>query len=306
MGTPDFGVPALEKLIEGPDIIVAVVTQPDRRKGRGRKLSPPPVKMVAEKHQIPVLQPTKIKTEEFLTTLKNYRPDLIVVAAYGRILPTSILELPSLGCINIHGSLLPRHRGSAPIQWTIIKGDQEAGVTIMKIAEEMDTGDILLSESVDVAEDDTAGSLFIKLAKLGSTALARALDLLREQRLPSTTQDHSLATMAPPLKKKDGNIDWTCTANELHCLIRGLDPWPTAYSFLNGKRIKLFSPQVVYKDSDHPPGTILIADNQGFLVATGENCLLVREVQPEGKKRMKAESFICGHPIDSGTKFSTQ
>ena len=306
MGTPDFAVPPLKKLIDGPDTIVAVVTQPDRRKGRGRQLSPPPVKMIAQKHRIPVLQPTKIKTDEFLADLGSYQPDLIVVAAYGRILPASILDLPPLGCINIHGSLLPRHRGAAPIQWTVIKGDKLAGVTIMNMDEKMDTGDILLTESIEVREDDTAGSLFIKLADLGGTTLIKALDLLREDRLTPVKQDHSQATMAPPLKKEDGCIDWNLTAEQLHCLIRGLDPWPMAYSFLNGKRIKLFSPEVVFKDSDHPPGTILMGDKQGILVATGENCLLISEVQPEGKKRMSVEAFICGHPIEAGSRFHTQ
>ncbi len=306
MGTPDFAVPTLEKLIEGPDDVVAVVTQPDRTKGRGRKLSSPPVKKAAQAHHIPVLQPTKIKTDEFLSLLKSYQPDLIVVAAYGRILPSSILQLPPLGCINVHGSLLPRHRGAAPIQWAVIKGDKRAGVTIMNMDEGMDTGDILLPESIEVSEDDTAGSLFIKLSELGGVALLKALELLREGQLIPTKQDHSLATMAPPLKKDDGRIDWNLSAQELHGLIRGLDPWPIAFSFLNGKRIKLFSPEVMYKDCDHPPGTVLMSSKQGILIATGENCLLVREVQPEGKKRMSTEAFICGHPIEPGTVFSRE
>lgn len=305
MGTPDFAVPPLEKLIDGPDDIVAVITQPDRKKGRGRKVSSPPVKTVAQKHHIPVLQPTKIKTDEFLASLKSYQPDIIVVAAYGRILPASILELPPLGCINIHGSLLPRHRGAAPIQWTIIKGDKQAGVTIMKIDEEMDTGDILLPASIEVKEEDTAGSLFVKLSELGGVTLIKALDLLRQEKMTPIKQDHSLATMAPPLTKEDGCINWSLTAKELHCLIRGLDPWPMAYSVLHGKRIKLFSPEVVYKDSDLPPGTILMSNKQGILVATGDNCLLIHEVQPEGKKRMRVEAFICGHPIDGGSRFYT-
>ena len=304
MGTPDFAVPALKKLLAGPDDIVAVVTQPDRNRGRGRKLSPSPVKVVAQQHNLPILQPIKIRTVEFLASLKSYRPDLIVVAAYGRILPSSILNLPPLGCINIHGSLLPRHRGAAPIQWAVIKGDRVIGVTIMNVDEEMDTGDILLPKSMEMAEDDTAGSLFAKLAELGGNALIEALELLRQEKLTAKQQDHSAATMAPPLNKEDGLLDWGLSAQELHCLIRGLDPWPTAFTFLDGKRLRLFSPEIIYKDSKLSPGTILMANKQGILVATGENCLLIREVQPDGKKRMTAGSFICGHKIDPGALFT--
>ncbi len=306
MGTPDFSVPTLKKLIAGPDDIVAVVTQPDRKKGRGRKVSAPPVKVVAQKHQIPVLQPTKIKTDEFLASLKSYQPDLIVVAAYGRILPKSILQLPPMGCINVHGSLLPRHRGAAPIQWAVIRGDKRVGVTIMNMDVGMDTGDILQPASIEVKQDDTAGSLFFKLAELGGDTLVKTLDLLRQKKLAPQKQDHSAATMAPPLNKGDGCVDWNMAAGELHCLIRGLDPWPMAYSFLNGKRIRLFSPEVIYKDSDQPAGTILMGNKQGILVAAGDNCLLIREVQPEGKKRMSAEAFVCGHPIEAGTLFTRE
>jgi len=306
MGTPDFAVPALTRLLAGPDRVVAVVTQPDRKKGRGRKLSPPPIKTMALEHGIPVLQPTKIKTDDFLTMLKSYKADLIVVAAYGRILPPSILDLPPLGCINIHGSLLPRHRGAAPIQWAILKGDQQAGVTIMRIEEEMDTGDILLPAAIEIAGDETAGSLFTKLSELGGKTLMEALDLLRQGKLTPTPQDHGLATMAPPLKKEDGKIDWTRPAIELHRLIRGLDPWPMASSFLKGKRTRLFSPEVIYKDTDLAPGTILSGTRQGLLVATGENCLLIRELQPEGKKRMAAKAFLCGHPFRPGDAFTRE
>lgn len=304
MGTPDFAIPSLEKLIHGPDDIVAVVTQPDRKKGRGRKLMAPPVKLLAEKHAIPVLQPTKIKTDTFVKELAGYNPDLIIVTAYGRILPSSILELPPFGCLNIHGSLLPRHRGAAPIQWAIIKGDKQAGVTIMKMDEGMDTGDILLQTSIDVANDDTAGSLFTKLSELGGNTLTKALDLLREGKLSPQVQDHSLATSAPPLKKGDGCINWNRPAQELYNLVRGLDPWPMAYSFLHGKRIRLFSPEVIYTDSDQPAGTIIKSDREGVLVATGENCLLIKELQPEGKKRMSTHAFLCGQPLESDSRFA--
>ena len=306
MGTPDFAVPALHQLLNGPDKVMAVVTQPDRPKGRGKKLSSPPIKVVAEQAGIPVLQPTKIRTEEFAATLKGYNPDLIVVAAYGRILPASILELPRLGCINIHGSLLPRHRGAAPIQWAIIKGDEKAGVTIMQMDVGMDTGDILLPAAISVHEDETAGSLFGRLAELGGTTLTQALDLLRQDKLPPTQQDHSLATAAPPLTKEDGCLDWNRPASELHCLIRGLDPWPAAYSFIDGQRFRFFAPEVIHRPCQQPAGTLILADHQGLLIATAHNCLLIKEIQPEGKKRMKVEAYLCGHPLASGIRLTRE
>jgi methionyl-tRNA formyltransferase len=306
MGTPDFAVPALHKLLNGPDHVVAVVTQPDRPKGRGKKLTPPPVKVAAAKAGIPVLQPTKIRTEEFLNTLRNYQPDLIIVAAYGRMLPASILELPRLGCINIHGSLLPRHRGAAPIQWAIIKSDSQAGVTIMQMDVGMDTGDILLPAAITLAEDETAGSLFNKLAELGGSTLLQALDLLRQDKLIPIRQDHSLATEAPLLTKEDGRLDWNRPAAELHCLIRGLDPWPGAYSFVDGQRFRFFAPEIVHKECRQPAGTLILADHQGLLIATAQDSLLIKEIQPEGKKRMTVEAYLCGHPLAPGLQLTRQ
>jgi methionyl-tRNA formyltransferase len=303
MGTPEFSVPALQGLIEGPDQVVAVITQPDRPKGRGKKLSPPPVKVLAESAAIPVLQPTKIKTTEFADELRSFKPDLIIVAAYGRILPPSILDLPPLGCINIHGSLLPRHRGAAPIQWAILTGDKEAGITIMQMDVGMDTGAMLFPASVPVELTETAGGLFTKLSNLGGTTLLKALDLLRQDKLPPIEQDHSLATAAPPLKKEDGSIDWDKSAWEIHCLIRGMDPWPTAYSFLDGKRFRFFSPELNDTPCKQEPGSIIQADRNGLLLATGDGTLLVREIQPEGKKRMSVEAYLCGHPLENGQQF---
>ncbi len=282
---------------------MAVVTQPDKKKGRGKKLAPTPVKIVAEEAGVPVLQPTKIKTTEFLEKLQSLQPDLIIVVAYGRILPSDILNLPPLGCINVHGSILPRHRGAAPIQWAVLKGDKEAGVTIMNMDIGMDTGDILLPAAIPVADDDTAGSLFVKLSELGAKTLITALDLLQQDKLEATPQDHDKATMAPPLKKEQGLIDWSKSAIDLHCQIRGLDPWPSAYTFLDGKRFRLFSPKVIYKSSDMPGGTILLANKEGLLIAAGENTLLIKELQPEGKKRMTVESFLCGRPLDPSNRF---
>jgi len=305
MGTPDFSIPALQALIDGPDHMVAVVTQPDRARGRSKKLLPPPVKVLSESAGIPVLQPTRIRTPEFEKKLRSFEPDLIIVAAYGRILPSSILNIPPLGCINIHGSLLPRHRGAAPIQWAVLSGDKEAGVTIMQMDVGMDTGDILLPAAIPVEDDDTAGSLFTKLSALGGTALMEALDLLRQDKLYPTKQDNSLATEAGPLKKENGAIDWTLPSSTIHCLIRGMDPWPTAYSFLDGKRFRFFSPELsdIENNSNQEAGSIIRADRNGLLLATGKGTLLVREIQPEGKKRMSVEAYLCGHSLVSGQKF---
>lgn len=304
MGTPDFAAAALQALLNGPDQVVAVVTQPDKPKGRGKKLTPPPVKVIAEASSIPVLQPMKIKTEEFRDSLRAYKPDVIVVAAYGRILPKSLLELAPHGCINIHGSLLPAYRGAAPIQWAIINGDKEAGVTIMQMDEGMDTGDMLLKASVPVTDDTTAGDLFTELAEMGGNTILKALELLKKGDLQPERQDDALATAAPMLKKGDGLVDWQKSAAEIHCLIRGLDPWPSAYCFLEGQRLRLFSPQVLHRDSDTSPGTIIKADKRGLLVATGRDCLLIREIQPEGKKRMSVESYLCGRALAEGTSLA--
>jgi methionyl-tRNA formyltransferase len=306
MGTPDFAAAILQALIDGPDEVVALVTQPDRAKGRGKKLSPPPAKVLAEAADIPVLQPSKIKTEEFRNGLLTYRPDLIVVAAYGRILPKALLELAPMGCINVHGSLLPQYRGAAPIQWSVLNGDEETGVTIIQMNEGMDTGDILLKATIKTEPDETAGSLFDKLAVLGSATLLKAIKGLQDGTLIPVAQDHVLATVAPMLKKDDGLIDWHKDAKNIECLIRGLDPWPTAYCFLNSKRLRLFGPEVLHKDSDAQPGTVLQADKRGIFVACGNNTLVIKEIQPEGKKRMPVESFLCGHPIAAGTLLNQQ
>jgi methionyl-tRNA formyltransferase len=300
MGTPEFAVPSLEALIQGPDELVAVVTQPDRPKGRSRQLIPPPVKILAQQHQIDCHQPAAIRSEEFISVLNDYGPDIIVVAAYGKILPEAILTLPRHGCINVHGSLLPRHRGAAPIQWSIIKGDPEVGVTIMQMDKGMDTGDILMKSALVPAADETAGSLFEKIARLGSQALMDTIDMIGQGGLAMMQQDDALATSAPMLKKEDGLIDWQKTAAEVDCLIRGLDPWPTAYCFLEGRKLQLFKPEVVYQSTSRRPGTLLRADREGLLIATGGSCLLIREIKAEGKRRMSVADFLNGWPLEAG------
>jgi methionyl-tRNA formyltransferase len=304
MGTPDFAVPVFNSLLTGPDQLVAVVTQPDREKGRGKKVTPPPIKVAAHRAGIPILQPTKIRTQEFRETLQGFRPDLFVVVAYGRILPLSLLELPPLGCINVHGSLLPKYRGAAPIHWAVINGETETGVTIMRMDEGMDTGDILLPAHLPIGPDETTGSLLPKLATLGATALQEALDLLRQDRLTQVPQDPTKATMAPMLTKEHGLMDWNRTAPELHCLIRGLDPWPTAYSFLAEERFRFFAPKVISYHGQSPPGTLLQADKHGLLIATGHDAILITQIQSENGKRMKVEAFLCGHSMQPGQRFT--
>jgi methionyl-tRNA formyltransferase len=304
MGTPEFAVPTLQALIDSPDEVITVICQPDRKKGRGKKLSPPPVKILAEQAGIPVLQPTAIRTDDFLETIRALRPDLIVVTAYGRILPGSLLNLPPLGTINVHGSLLPKYRGAAPIQWAVIRGESETGVTIMQMDEGMDTGDILLPVTLPIGENDTSGSLFDKLSRVGGKALVKAIGMLKEGKLVPVKQDNSLATEAPMLNKEMGHLDWNKEAHELHCLIRGLDPWPSAYGFLTEKRFRFFKPQVITGAVQEAAGTLCRADKEGILIATGRDYLLIREIQPEGKKRMTVQSCLCGMQLPVGEKFS--
>ncbi len=301
MGTPDFAAAILKGLLEGPDEVIAVVTQPDRAKGRGKKLTPPPVKILAEEAEIPVLQPEKIRTREFYNGLCSYHPDLIVVAAYGRILPVEILKLPPMGCINVHGSLLPKYRGAAPIQWAVINGEKEVGITIIQMDEGMDTGDMLLKSTLVPAADETAGSLFDKLAELGSTTLLRAVEGLKEGSIIPVEQDHEQATHAPMLKKNDGLINWDMPAEKLESFIRGMDPWPGAFCFHEGKRLRIFSPEIVHQDAIEAVGTVISADKRGMVVACGKNRLRIKEIQPEGKKRMTVEAFLCGSQLPAGT-----
>ena len=246
-----------------------------------------------------MLQPLKIRTEEFRDELAAFAPDLVVVAAYGRILPPALLSLAPMGCINVHGSLLPRHRGAAPIQWAVINGDKEVGVTIIQMDEGMDTGDILLASAIPADPEETAGSLFAKLAELGSRTLLEAIVRLKNNDLAATPQDHTLATAAPMLKKEDGIIDWNLPAEKLHCRIRGLDPWPAASCQIDGQRFRLFSPEVIHKDSRALPGTLVRAERDGLLIATGHNLLLVQG-NPAGRQKTHARFGLSLRPHTSG------
>ncbi len=306
MGTPAFAVPSLKALLDRGENVVCVVTQPDRPKGRGRKIMMPPVKELALKASIPFLQPESIRGDEFLAELRQYHPDIIGLTAYGNILPENIINLPPLGTINVHGSLLPKYRGAAPIQWALINGETETGITIMQMDKGVDTGDILLQEKLPIGPEDTAGSLSGKLAELGGKALGAALDLLRLDRLNPTQQNNNLASLAPLLNKEDGLVNWLHSAVQISCQIRGLDPWPTTYTTLSGKRLRLFSPEVADKSlclgcSISEPGIICTANRDGLLITTGDGCLLIKEIQAEGSRRMSVDAFLSGHTIQSGT-----
>jgi methionyl-tRNA formyltransferase len=304
MGTPLFALPSLQALLDGPDTVVCAVCRTDSCQGRGRKVCPPPVKTLAEQAGIPVLQPETIRSDDFLETVRAFQPDLMVVIAYGKILPGRLLRLPRLGTINVHGSLLPKYRGAAPIQRALISGETETGVTVMQMDEGIDTGDILLPARLPVSMDDTAGSLSAKLAQLGGEVLLEAIARLKEGCLPAVKQDETQASFAPMLGKEEGHLDWSRPASELHCLIRGLDPWPSAYGFIDGRRFRFFQPQVVPGEVREKPGTLCQADKNGVLVATGRDYLLIKEIQPEGKKRMCVQACICGMQLPLGEQFS--
>ena len=244
MGTPEFAVPSLQVLLGGQDPVVGVFTQPDQPSGRGMAFHAPPVKVLAEAHHVPVFQPAKLRVPGVLEQLQAWQPDLIVVAAYGRILPTTILTLPPLGCINVHASLLPKYRGAGPIQWAIANGETETGITIMQISEQMDAGDILLQKALPIAATDTGGSLHDKLARLGAEALQEAIGLLKAGQLTARQQNEAEVTSAPLIQKDDGRIDWNLEAAVIERRVRAFNPWPSAYTTLNGKLLKIFAAQV--------------------------------------------------------------
>jgi methionyl-tRNA formyltransferase len=301
MGTPEFSVPTLRALHEHEYDVAAVVTQPDRQKGRGRRLVPPPVKDVANTLGYTVFQPNRIKEPRFIEEIISLDPDLFVVVAFGHILPGSFLSIPRLGAINIHASLLPKYRGPAPIQWAIINGEKETGVTTMWMDEGMDTGDILLSARVEIGPEDTSGSLHRRLAGVGAELLIETLEKLATTILLGTPQDKSGATYAPLLKKKDGRIDWTRDARSLDAFIRGMNPWPGAFTFLSGKRLKIMRATELQGSSKEPPGTVLEGFPGDFNVATGRGILGLKEVQLESSKRLAAKDFLRGCPVQPGT-----
>lgn len=298
MGTPDFAAASLEALIDSRHEIQAVVTQPDKPKGRKGELTPSPVKVVAEEKGIKVYQPLKVRDEEFVETLRAYNPDVIVVVAFGQIIPLSILKMPKFGCVNIHGSLLPKYRGAAPIQWAVLDGEKETGITTILMDEGIDTGDILLKKTIKIDTDETSGSLFDKLMALGAETILETLDELENGSLTPIKQGESPTAYAKMLTKAMGLIDFTKSAKELDCFVRGMDPWPSAYTRLSGKTLKLWKVRVV--EGDGKAGSVIGIDKESFTIACGEGAIEVLEVQLEGKKRMSAGDFLKGSTLNIG------
>ncbi len=302
MGTPDFAVPTLDALFQSSHQVVGVVTQPDKPKGRGTKLQYPPVKEAALKQGVKVYQPEKVGEEGFLQTLKELAPDVIVVAAFGQILPPEILQLPPYGCINVHASLLPHLRGAAPIQWAVIQGDAESGVTIMQMDEGLDTGDILLARSYPLDPKETGGSLFDRLAAMGGPMLLEVLTMAEEGTLHPVKQKEEEHTYARMLSKAVGKMDFSKSAAELERLIRGLNPWPSAYTWLEGRLLKIWEAEVVPGEAGEEPGKIIQVGKDFFTVQTGEAALQIRSLQLEGKKRMDTGAFLRGYEVKKGQK----
>lgn len=300
MGTPDFAVPSLQRLIDRGHQVAGVFTQPDKPVGRRQELTPPPVKELALRFGIPVFQPVKLRDGTALSLLRELNPELVVVVAYGRILPPELLAAPKYGCINIHGSLLPRYRGAAPIQWTVINGEALAGVTSMYMAEGLDTGDILLQLSTPVGEEETAGELFDRLAPLGADCLEQTLERLESGQLCALPQDETLATYAPMLDKEMARLDFHKSPRELCCLIRGLCPWPVAYTGLDGKKLKVYAARPAEGFSGEA-GTLLSGSR--MIVAAGEGAIELLRVQLEGSRQMDAADFLRGKRLALGKKF---
>ena len=301
MGTPDFAAASLEALIDSEHEILAVVTQPDKPKGRKGELTPPTVKTIAVEKGIKVYQPVKVREPEFVEIIRDYKPDVIVVIAFGQIIPESILEIPKYGCVNIHGSLLPKYRGAAPIQWAVLDGEKESGVTSMLMDKGIDTGDILLKKSIKLAEDETSGSLFDKLMALGAETLLETLEGLEKGSITPEKQGDSPTDYAKMLTKDMGLIDFTRTAAELDCFVRGMNPWPSAYTTLGGKTLKIWRAKPVAEKGK--AGSVLRVGKDSFVVGCGENALEIFEVQLEGKKRMPARDFLKGTHIEAGKEF---
>jgi methionyl-tRNA formyltransferase len=301
MGTPAFAVEPLRALVAAGHDIAGVVTRTDKPAGRGRTVAAPPVKRIAQGLGIAVFQPKRVRDPEFIDVLRKLAPEAIIVAAYGQILPKEILTLPKFGCINIHASLLPAYRGAAPINWAIIRGEQETGNTIMLMDEGMDTGAILMQERIPIGAEDTASTLTEKLATLGAKLIVSALPLLSSGTITPVSQDGSKATMAPLLKKGDGLIDWGRSAREIHNRVRGLSPWPGAYSELDGKIVKIITTGVL--DGAGEPGMLYGKDKNTLVAGTGTGLLNILSIQPEGKKPMTAGEFMRGHRGVIGKKF---
>lgn len=302
MGTPDFSVGTLRALVDAGHQVVGVISQPDKPKGRGKALQPTPVKAAALEYGLPVYQPKKVRDPEFLETLKSLEPEVIVVVAFGQIIPQTILDLAPYGCINVHASLLPKYRGAAPIQWAVIDGEEVSGVTIMKMDAGLDTGDMISKVVVPITKEETGESLFDKLSEAGAKLLVETLPSLADGTAVFEKQpEESPTPYAGMIQKNMGNIDWNRSAVELERLVRGLNSWPSAYTKLNGKTLKIWKAEVLESQSEVCAGTVIQADQKGFWIQTGNGILNILELQLEGKKRMDSQAFLRGYQIESGT-----
>jgi methionyl-tRNA formyltransferase len=302
MGTPDFAVPVLRQVINDGFEVIAVVTQPDRPVGRKKVMTPPPVKVEAEKQGIPIYQPEKIREKNELEKVLALKPDLIITAAFGQILPKELLEAPAHGCINVHASLLPELRGGAPIHYAILQGKKKTGITIMYMAEKLDAGDIITQVEVPITEEDNVGTLHDKLSIAGVNLLSETLPLLLEGKLTATPQDETLATFAPNIKREQEKVDWTKSGEEIYNHIRGLNPWPVAFTILDGKILKIWNAEKISGKASDTPGTIVQVGQEGITVITGDNTQIrIKELQPSGKTKMSVEDFLRG----AGSKLTT-
>ena len=303
LGTPQFAVPALQALIASRHAVVALVSQPDRPKGRGQHLQPTPTKTVADAAGVPVLQPTRLKEPALHDQLRGLRPDLGVVAAYGRILPDAMLEIPRLGMINIHASLLPKYRGAAPVHRAVIAGDPETGVTIMRVVSELDAGPMLLSGRRPIGGDETTPVVEAGLADLGARLVLDAVDALVDGSVVEQPQDHSRATYAPKIEKREGAIPWDLSAPEIHNRVRGLQPWPLVSGTIGGRRYLVHRTEVTRERIDAPCGTVLVRSDGLSVVAGDGTVLRILDIQPEGKRVMAARDFVAGHRLPAGARF---
>ncbi len=308
MGTPDFAVPSLEALLREGYNVVAVVTQPDRPQGRKKILTPTPVKEAAQRHGIPVLQPHRMRSPEAIEEIAALQPDVIVTAAYGQILPKAVLDLPKYGCLNVHGSLLPKYRGGAPIQRSIINGEKETGITLMYMAEGLDTGDMIAKSAVTIGDEDTSGTMFDKLSAAGAALLTEQLPLIIEGRAGRIPQNESEATYAPNLSREDERIDWAASSRDIYNRVRGLVPYSGGYTLWNGEVFKIWATKLVEGEgvqaSGQAPGTVLDLSERGIEVKTGDTSILLTRIQPAGKKAMDASEFIRGGVMKPGTVLS--
>lgn len=301
MGTPEFAVPTLQALIDHHQV-EAVVTQPDKQRGRGKKVQFPPVKEKAVEHEIPVYQPQKARDEEFVEILREINPDVIVVVAYGQILPESILNIPKYGCINVHGSLLPKYRGAAPIQWAVLDGEEKTGITTMYMEKGLDTGDMIDKAEIVLDPKETAGTLHDKLMEIGANLLLETLEKLENETAVRIKQNDAESCYASMLTKEMGQIDFSKSAREIECLIRGMNPWPSAYTSLNGKTLKVWEAEVLTENSGEEPGTVIDVTKDAIVAACKEGALKLLEVQMAGKKRMKVSAFLPGYQVEKGMK----